>query len=177
MKKTFENFYKTETNKVFRVQWGKPVSSTLFNGDTMSTFPLPATGSVLTFILNVLKGFHFEEHSLTYHQNEKLIWHRLIEAFKFAFAKCTGLGDDVTLDIEAVLKELESTEHAEFIRKSIRDDITFNDYAHYGVKSSVSEDHGTGHMSILSPNGDAVALTSTINLMLIYLILKVKVIF
>lgn len=135
----------------------------------MSTFPLPSTGSVLTFILNVVKGFHFEDHSLAYHQNEKLIWHRLVETFKFAFAKRTVLGANVTPDIEAVLKELESSEHAEFIRKSILDNITFNEYAHYGVKSSVNEDHGTCHVSILSPNGDAVALTSTINLMLIYL--------
>ena len=143
----------------------------------MSTFPLPATGSILTFILNILRGFYFEDHSLAYHQNEKLMWHRLMESFKFAFAKRTVLGGDITPDIEAALKELESTEHAEIIRKSIQDDITYNDYAHYGVHSSVNEDHGTGHMSILSPNGDAVALTSTINLMLINLILKVKVLF
>ncbi|CAO1382892.1 unnamed protein product [Diamesa serratosioi] len=148
----------------YKVKWGKPVSSKLFNGDTLSTFPLPATGSVLTFILNVLKGFHFEDHSLAYHQNEKLMWHRLMESFKFAFAKRTVLGADVTPDVEDTLKELESEEYAEIIRKSIQDDLTFNDYAHYGVKSSVNEDHGTAHMSILSPNGDAVSLTSTINL-------------
>lgn len=49
------------------------------------------------------------------------------------------------------------------IRSQIRDDKTFNDYKHYGARFDIPEDHGTAHLNILAPNGDAIAVTGTIN--------------
>ncbi len=47
----------------------------------------------------------------------------------------------------------------------IDDERTYNDPAHYGADGNfnVKEVHGTAHNSVLAPNGDAVAITSTIN--------------
>ena len=148
----------------YKPKWGKPVESKLFTGDSLYTFPLPATGNIITFILNILNGFKIEGQSIDYHNENKLYYHRLIEAFKFAFAKRTKLGDETTEEVLSTLKELESLEFAENIRLKIDDDKTFDDFAHYGTNTSNVVDHGTGHISVLAPNGDAVALTSTINI-------------
>ncbi len=45
----------------------------------------------------------------------------------------------------------------------INDTATVNDPSFYGANYSSVEDHGTSHLSVLAPNGDAVSLTSTIN--------------
>lgn len=149
----------------FQPKWGKPTASELFNGEVLYTFPMPATGHVINFIFNVLNGYNFQDHSLDFHKQEKLIYHRIIEAFKFGFAARTKLGDEESAEVLKTLGELASREHADDIRAMIRDDKTFNDFAYYGANASVVADHGTGHISILASNGDAVALTTTINLM------------
>jgi gamma-glutamyltranspeptidase / glutathione hydrolase / leukotriene-C4 hydrolase len=143
----------------YQPKWGKPVESKLFNGQTLYTYPLPGTGHIITFILNTLSGYKLQEH----HKEDKLYYHRLIETFKFAFAKRSKLGDEMTDEVIETLKQLESLEHAEMIRQRIDDEKTYNDYTHYGANTTNVEDHGTGHISIMAANGDAVSLTSTIN--------------
>lgn len=58
-----------------------------------------------------------------------------------------------------------SVEYAENLRSLIADNMTYNDWKHYGAEFGILEDHGTAHVSILAPNGDAIAVTSTINFM------------
>lgn len=147
----------------FQPKWGKPFETKLFNGDSLYTFPLPTCGAVLNFIMNIIDGYGIQEHSLEFHKQDKLFYHRLIEAFKFGFAKRTKLGDEMTEEVVKTLAELASREYANSIRSVISDDKTFNDFEHYGANATVQVDHGTAHISVLAPNGDAVALTSTIN--------------
>ena len=45
----------------------------------------------------------------------------------------------------------------------IDDSATNNDYHFYGANFYAVDDKGTGHLSVIAPNGDAVAATSTIN--------------
>ena len=52
---------------------------------------------------------------------------------------------------------------AEAAHKNIRDTHTIEDAHFYGSDYLVTEDHGTAHTSLLAPNGDAVAVTSTVN--------------
>ena len=47
----------------------------------------------------------------------------------------------------------------------ISDTQTVNDASYYGANYTTSSPHGTSHTSIISANGDAVAVTSTINLL------------
>lgn len=149
----------------YRPKWGSPVASKLFNGESLYTFPLPATGHVINLIINILNGYRIQEKSIEFHNEDKLLYHRLMEAFKFSFAKRTRLGDEFSDEVLKTLSDLESLEFANSIREKINDDKTFNDFDHYGANNSVVVDHGTGHLSVLAPNGDAVSLTSTINLM------------
>ncbi|XP_075221568.1 glutathione hydrolase 1 proenzyme-like [Lycorma delicatula] len=93
-----------------------------------------------------------------------LTTHRMVEAFKYAFARRTELGDPDFVNITSFVNELTSKEYADYIRKQIRDDRTFNEASHYGAVFYNQEDHGTAHISVVSPDGDAVSVTSTINL-------------
>lgn len=62
-----------------------------------------------------------------------------------------------------MIKNLTSENYALDIRKAIWDNKTFTDPEYYGAVSTNIEDHGTAHVCILAPNGDAVSVTSTIN--------------
>lgn len=45
----------------------------------------------------------------------------------------------------------------------INDNTTLPPSYYDSAWTQTTKDHGTGHMSIIAPNGDCVALTSTIN--------------
>ena len=63
-----------------------------------------------------------------------------------------------------LIKNLTSTEYAESIRQLINDTRTYNNYEYYGAHYlDDSGQHGTAHISIVAPNGDAVSVTSSIN--------------
>lgn len=154
-----------EDFKNFKPKWGKAFESKLFNGDSLFTHPLPTTGHVLNFVMRILDGFNFHEKSLEQHNQEKLFYHRIAEAFKFGFAKRAQLGNEMMPQVLQTLIECESLTYSDHIRTLIWDNKTFDTYEYYGATANISqlEDHGTGHISILAPNGDAVALTTTIN--------------
>lgn len=69
----------------YTVRWEDSIS-TKFMDHTIHTVPLPASGSVLILILNVLNGFLPFVRNLTFYQ-------RIVECFKFAYAKRTDLAD------------------------------------------------------------------------------------
>jgi gamma-glutamyltranspeptidase/glutathione hydrolase/leukotriene-C4 hydrolase len=94
-----------------------------------------------------------------------LSYHRIVEAFKFGHARKKILGDDDSDEILKLVQRLIDPKYADEIRLKINDSTTFDDFEYYGGKVSSPDDHGTAHISILAPNGDAVAVTSTINFM------------
>lgn len=57
-----------------------------------------------------------------------------------------------------------STDFAKEIRTKIFDNSTSQDPSYYGANTTQPNDSGTAHISVLAPNGDAVSVTSTINL-------------
>ncbi|KAJ8312367.1 hypothetical protein KUTeg_009740 [Tegillarca granosa] len=62
-----------------------------------------------------------------------------------------------------LIQNMTSDDYARDIRSRIRDDRTF-DTAYYEPTFFNEEDGGTSHLSVLAPNGDAVSITSTVNL-------------
>lgn len=146
-------------------KWGGTVSKKLFNGDRLHTTPIPSAGCLIPFILNILEGYQIQERTFEFHDENKLLYHRIVEAFKFAFAERTKLGDVMTVDVVETVRELQNVNFANRIITFINDEHTFNDTNYYGAKGVLDVDYGTSHVSILAPNGDAVALTTTINSM------------
>lgn len=74
----------------YRVRWERPHQSRVMTGRTMYTSRLPATGVLVSYIMNILHGYLPERGVLAYH--------RIVEAFKFAYAKRTDLGDEPFVD-------------------------------------------------------------------------------
>lgn len=137
----------------YEAEWQQPLSSQVHGNYTLHSVSVPASGQILAMILNIMNGYE-AENSVRY-------MHRMIEAFKFSYAKRSHLGD--TDMNQTLAEEIVDPDYADYIRSLIWDNRTFNDYQHYGGEFALREDHGTAHISVLTANGDAVSLTSTIN--------------
>ena len=73
----------------YQARWEEPVSVHLESlGATLYSVPPPGSGAVLAFILNILDNF-----SIKPGDDIPLLFHRTVEAFKWAFATRTELGD------------------------------------------------------------------------------------
>lgn len=72
------------------------------NGDVLYTPPPPSSGVLLSYILNVLRGYNFTSASINSTDDKILTYHRIVEAFKFAYATRTKLGDADFLDLKEV---------------------------------------------------------------------------
>lgn len=70
----------------YAVKWDSPVEMTLLNTYKLYSTPLPSSGSILVYMLNILQDILDSDISV---KN----YHRIAEAFKHAYAKRTRLGD------------------------------------------------------------------------------------
>lgn len=138
----------------YRARWRPTVSSKIKDDYLLSTMQMPSTGALVIFIMNILRDYDLQHDALSYH--------RIAEAFKFAYGKRTHLGDQPTDNILEMMENLQDENFAKEIRRLIDDERTSNDFEFYGADFVVPDDHGTAHISILMPNGDCIAITSTI---------------
>ncbi|RXN27976.1 gamma-glutamyltranspeptidase 1-like protein [Labeo rohita] len=123
----------------------------------------PFGGPVLALILNILKGYNFSSSSVSTTENKTLTYHRMIEAFRFADAQKSKLGDPLYEDLAEIVKIMTSESLADKIRSKIKDDIKQTSYFEQEDSNGVPDDHGTSHLSVLAEDGSAVAVTSSIN--------------
>lgn len=143
----------------YQVKW-EEMEETLFSKNKYKLFasPLPGSGPLLAFIFRLMENFKVE--------NSVVSWYHIIEAFKFAYAERTKLGD---LDfVEASRQVIANMKDENYVKERVKklvNSMTSSDFAYYGADFSQPEDHGTAHISVLAENGDAIAVTSTINYM------------
>nr|XP_034317079.1 glutathione hydrolase 1 proenzyme-like [Crassostrea gigas] len=125
----------------------EPLVIKLNDESTIFTPPPPSSGAVYAMILNIADKYGFNPDSVSTPKESTLTWHRIVEAMKFAY----------------LVKNMTSSSFADYIRSKISDTATF-DTLYYGPTFYDQSRTGTSHLSVLAPNGDAVSLTSTINL-------------
>lgn len=134
----------------------KPLSTIIPRDLLVYTAPSPAAGCPLLVVLDVIS-------KMVGSASPTVFWHRIVEAWKYAY----GLKSQQT---GPTLSNRKLTDHCynctitDYIRNRIKDHRTCNKTQHYfGVYEDIP-DAGTAHISIIAPNGDAISVTSTINL-------------
>ncbi|XP_055551316.1 glutathione hydrolase 1 proenzyme-like isoform X3 [Wyeomyia smithii] len=154
--------WKVKLDQQLRVRWDDSIPVNI-NGDTMYVIPPPGSGILLSFIVNILRNYNFGPESLSTVNATILTYHRIIEAFKHSYGKRTMIGDPKFVSVDELVRNLTSPDYAEQIRMSIDDNKTKPDYSDYGGQFYIKDSHGTAHISLLGPNGDAVSITSSVN--------------
>ena len=146
----------------YRVRWETPVKAEIpGTGHTLYSSPPPGSGAVLAGILGIVGGYSPTPRD----RRLPLAWHRLVEAFKFAYARRTVLGDwgdgassGLQEEVKRVVANLTSPAWWEETRAKVSDERTETDLAYYGAEYSNVEDAGTAHVCILSPAGKITLL-------------------
>uniref|UniRef100_A0AAG5DAN6 Gamma-glutamyltransferase n=1 Tax=Anopheles atroparvus TaxID=41427 RepID=A0AAG5DAN6_ANOAO len=146
----------------YSVIWNESIPIEL-NEDTMFVVPPPASGVLLAFIMNILKGYRFNPSDVASVDSTVRTLHRIVEAFKFAYGKRTEIGDPRFVDVRDLTANLTSAAYAETVRKRIEDERTRNEPVDYDGHFFTPNNDGTAHISVLAPSGDAVSVTSSVN--------------
>ena len=176
--------------KGYNTTWRAPIRASLL-GATYLGAPLPSSGGgAIGTILKFMAGFEMPLPAQT--TLNDLYSHRLAEAMKHAFALRMNLGDPAFVNgTEEVVSAMLNDTYVDMLRTTLYDDHSVLNQTEYGgplggfqeeavdddaarrrlkkhgtghMRGSIlPEDHGTSHVSVVDKDGNAVALTSTIN--------------
>ncbi len=142
----------------YEAKWRDPVVF-LYRGHTVVSMPPPSSGGLtLALIANILEGYNLR--ALGWHSPEAL--HLTAEAMRRAFADRNHyLGDPDFVEIPR--PQFLSEEYAALRRSDIRpEQATPSSEVRPGSLLSTEPSHTT-HFSVVDEDGNAVALTTTIN--------------
>nr|XP_037270324.1 scoloptoxin SSD14-like [Rhipicephalus microplus] len=136
-------------------KWRAPVESELVDGSRLQSAPAPSSGPVLLYaaaLLNHMGAPHSQE----------LLFHRMVESFKYAYAKFNELSDEDFVNLSASMRSITSVEHVRRTLSLIDDQRTYDDPRHYGLHRLGRMQHGSSHFAFLGSAGDAVSMTGSL---------------
>ncbi|XP_064479185.1 scoloptoxin SSD14-like [Ornithodoros turicata] len=117
----------------------------------------PGGGTVLGLILGLVSTFLTRGELIDDEQH----MHYLVESIKYGMARRTSLADPKFFPLENVLKDFTSKTYIDRMATKIRPKA-LRDASAYGI-TPVKNDKGSGQIAIVAANGDAVAITASIN--------------
>ena len=85
-----------------RVHVAEPVKVHLGNGLWLHSVPPPGSGIILAYILNIMENYNLT--ALDY--NDPLMYHRLVEAYKWGYAYRSKLGDPFDANITHIVNHV-----------------------------------------------------------------------
>ncbi|KAF7635911.1 hypothetical protein Mgra_00004631, partial [Meloidogyne graminicola] len=158
---TFNDFYNYKS--ILRSD-SNIIYTKLPNGLTICGPPPPSSSAVTQGIINILFQMKFNLSNTI--SDTVNYFHSFIEASKFAYSIRDSLGDiDFVPNSLELAKLLTNQKWAENISKKITWGTQQDNFYEKGnAHQSLPEDHGTSHISIIDQWGNAVSVTSTINL-------------
>ncbi|XP_067684254.1 glutathione hydrolase 1 proenzyme-like [Haliotis asinina] len=130
---------------------------------TMYVPGAPSGGPVMGLILEILEGFNLTPADIETPEAEAATYHKIIETFKFVYADRLKLGDPHFVQIHDLIKKMTSPAYAASLRQKIDLRRTHNTSYYTDITGQPWDEHGTAQINVLAPNGDAVAVCSTIN--------------
>ena len=143
----------------YQAKWDSPVYGT-YRGKSVISTPPPTSGAVMIAALNVLDKYPA-------FPDQPLNTHRLVEILKHGYAQRGFYGDPVDpvyTNITQLAKYFTGPKVAQDVFSKVNDSTTFEPL-YYQPSFDIKEDRGTMHVSVVSGSGDAVSLTSTVNLL------------
>uniref|UniRef100_A0A0N4ZI05 Gamma-glutamyltranspeptidase 1 n=1 Tax=Parastrongyloides trichosuri TaxID=131310 RepID=A0A0N4ZI05_PARTI len=135
------------------------------NGLTMCGPPPPSSFVITQAIIMIMSKFYNREGKQV-NLNDPLVYHRLIEIEKFAYAQRTKLGDwNFVESAKDLVKNLTDTGYYDHIVDMIKNTSQPLEYYSSDITSQVP-DHGTSHVTVIDADGNGVSCTSTVNQLL-----------
>ena len=134
--------------------------NTTFMGSSVITCPAPCSGPAMLEGLNIAEGLPMRNPA------DPASHHYLVEVMKWLSAGRTELGDptDPIVSANAArIAELTTKTYAGAVRANISASTTYS-YQHYHPAYAPNTPHGTSHLSVIDKSGNAVGLTTTVNL-------------
>jgi gamma-glutamyltranspeptidase/glutathione hydrolase len=128
-----------------------------YRGFEIVSLPPPSSGgAVIIEILNILERFDLAKMG----QNSTETLHLLAEAMQFGFSdRARRFGDPAFVKVPVEM--LTSQSYADELAARITDFT--HPAAFYGLPTQADNDAGTTHLSVIDAQGNAVALTTTVN--------------
>ncbi|XP_064479889.1 scoloptoxin SSD14-like [Ornithodoros turicata] len=143
----------------YTVQLLAPYKTELSDGWNVWCTPSPTAGLLSSYALAIMDKFRNGAGSLP---DDGLTAHRMVEAFKFAFALRTQLGDPVFEDVTQAVKNATDIDQARRIAAKIKK-VPYSNPQEYGLIYDTIRDHGSRQVSIWGPSGDAIVIVSSLN--------------
>lgn len=140
---------------------GEVIHTVLRGGRSICGAPPPAGSAVAQAILSVMDGYEYDMKSF---KDIAVLYHHFIEASKFSYAGRSWMGDPAFVaNATDIARNITSSEWAEWVRSKITEETHPDEY-YGGSFEAPPVDHGTTHISVIDRQGNAVSVTSTINL-------------